>query len=75
MQGDFRIYAPAPPPSAHHELPDPSTSGSVLGLVPHQLRGFLAQFKNVFITGAAYSRCTGCSETVSVKEKFFTDSC
>jgi ubiquitin-like modifier-activating enzyme ATG7 len=35
-----------------------------LGLVPHQLRGFLAQFRNMQIVGAAYDRCTGCSETV-----------
>ena len=35
-----------------------------MGLVPHQLRGFLAQFRNVPIVGAAYDRCTGCSETV-----------
>ena len=36
----------------------------MLGLVPHQLRGFLAQFRNMQIVGAAYSCCTGCSETV-----------
>ena len=35
-----------------------------MGLVPHQLRGFLAQFRNMQIVGAAYDRCTGCSETV-----------
>lgn len=35
-------------------------------MVPHQLRGFLAQFNNKLITGAAYDRCTGCSETVSL---------
>jgi ubiquitin-like modifier-activating enzyme ATG7 len=29
------------------------------------LRGFLAQFSNKLITGAAYEKCTGCSETVS----------
>ena len=33
-------------------------------MVPHQLRGFLAQFRNVPIVGAAYDRCTGCSERV-----------
>lgn len=37
---------------------------SVLGLVPHQLRGFLAHFRTLLITGAAYDCCTGCSETV-----------
>lgn len=36
----------------------------MLGIVPHQLRGFLAQFRNLHIVGAAYDRCTGCSETV-----------
>lgn len=37
---------------------------SVLGQVPHQIRGFLAQFKNMPLTGHAYSRCTGCSQAV-----------
>ena len=32
--------------------------------MPHQLRGFLAQFRNMPIVGPAYNRCTGCSETV-----------
>ncbi|ORY74529.1 E1-like protein-activating [Leucosporidium creatinivorum] len=42
---------------------DPSTS-SPLGIVPHQIRGFLAQFNNLKITGQAYDRCTGCSDTI-----------
>ena len=33
-------------------------------MVPHQLRGFLAQFRTLPIVGAAYERCTGCSEAV-----------
>ncbi|KAG6826696.1 hypothetical protein H0H92_014812 [Tricholoma furcatifolium] len=64
LQHPDGLHAAAPPanqdPSAHSE----DSGGSVLGLVPHQLRGFLAQFRNVSITGAAYDRCTGCSETV-----------
>ncbi|GAA6056105.1 hypothetical protein JCM3770_001970 [Rhodotorula araucariae] len=39
--------------------PEPT---SPLGLVPHQLRGFLARFETLRITGQAYDRCTGCSE-------------
>ncbi|KAI0081032.1 E1-like protein-activating [Panus rudis PR-1116 ss-1] len=59
------INAPPPPPQTDkNSLPDPHTSGSVLGLVPHQLRGFLSEFRNMPITGAAYNRCTGCSDTV-----------
>ncbi|KAG8898246.1 Autophagy protein 7 [Tulasnella sp. 408] len=37
---------------------------SVLGLVPHQMRGYLARFNTMIITGAAFGSCTGCSETV-----------
>lgn len=58
------MNAPAPPPQTGKDRADPHESGSVLGLVPHQLRGFLAEFRNMQIVGAAYDRCTGCSETV-----------
>lgn len=60
------MKAPAPSPQAvKGDLGDlAAASGSILGLVPHQLRGFLAQFRTLPITGAAYDRCTGCSETV-----------
>ncbi|KAL4263206.1 Ubiquitin-like modifier-activating enzyme ATG7 [Pleurotus pulmonarius] len=64
LQHPDGINAPAPPPQQGNELADPSQSGSVLGLVPHQLRGFLAQFRNLSIIGPAYDRCTGCSDTV-----------
>jgi len=64
LQHPDGVNAPAPPPQTGSDTADPSTSGSVLGLVPHQLRGFLAQFRNMLIVGPAYDRCTGCSETV-----------
>jgi ubiquitin-like modifier-activating enzyme ATG7 len=57
------LYAPAPPPGQDAQQPE-QEGGSVLGLVPHQLRGFLTQFRTMQIVGAAYDRCTGCSETV-----------
>ena len=69
------VNAPAPPPQTGSDVADPSTSGSVLGLVPHQLRGFLAQFRNMPIVGAAYDKCTGCSETVSGDYSFSLRSC
>ncbi|KAF7351220.1 Autophagy-related protein [Mycena sanguinolenta] len=61
LQHPDGVHAPAPPPNS-----DPSqlVGAGVLGLVPHQLRGFLAQFRNLHIVGAAYGRCTGCSEAV-----------
>ncbi|KAF8227163.1 E1-like protein-activating [Tricholoma matsutake] len=64
LQHPDGIHAAAPPPNEDLSNNSPDASGSVLGLVPHQLRGFLAQFRNMQIVGAAYDKCTGCSETV-----------
>lgn len=52
---------------------DPKNS-SPLGIVPHQIRGYLAQFHNLKITGQAYNRCTGCSEIVSFHPLSFSSS-
>ena len=58
---------------AHHPLAhgapadahaaEPSTP---LGLVPHQLRGFLPTFRTDLLTGEAFSCCVACSERVVV---------
>lgn len=64
LQHPDGVNAPAPAPPKGGELPDPHTSGSVLGLVPHQLRGYLAEFRTVPVKGAAFSRCTGCGDAV-----------
>ncbi|CAL1717442.1 unnamed protein product [Somion occarium] len=63
LQHPDGINAPPPPPQREKDIDEDSASRSVLGLVPHQLRGFLAEFRNMPITGAAYNRCTGCSDT------------
>ncbi|KAJ5172256.1 Ubiquitin-like modifier-activating enzyme atg7 [Penicillium capsulatum] len=36
-----------------------------LGLVPHQIRGFLSTFENITVTGKSYSCCSACSEKVT----------
>ncbi|GAA5935779.1 hypothetical protein JCM1841_004129 [Sporobolomyces salmonicolor] len=59
------------PTSAVNAETDESTS-SPLGIVPHQIRGFLAQFHNLKITGQAYERCTGCSN--AIREAYKTDA-
>ena len=38
--------------------------GSVLGNVPHQIRGSVSSFSNLEITGRAYARCTACSRVI-----------
>jgi hypothetical protein len=35
-----------------------------LGLIPHQVRGFLTHYSNLLLVGQAYDKCTACSETV-----------
>jgi len=35
-----------------------------LGLVPHQIRGFLSTFSNMTITGRAYDCCSACSDKI-----------
>jgi ubiquitin-like modifier-activating enzyme ATG7 len=35
-----------------------------LGLIPHQIRGFLSNFTNLNITGKAYDCCSACSDKV-----------
>ncbi|KAF9358927.1 Autophagy protein 7, partial [Mortierella sp. NVP85] len=40
------------------------SGGTALGLVPHQIRGFLSRFKNLLIAGQAYDRCTACSDAI-----------
>jgi ubiquitin-like modifier-activating enzyme ATG7 len=42
-----------------------ASTGSPLGLVPHQLRGMLGQWKTMLIEGQAYDKCTACSSVVS----------
>ncbi|KAJ4468282.1 hypothetical protein J3R30DRAFT_3688002 [Lentinula aciculospora] len=68
LQHPKGVRAPAPHPSianaTDNQFDEQGEGTSVLGLVPHQLRGYLAQFRNMHIVGAAYDRCTGCSETV-----------
>ncbi|OQE20354.1 hypothetical protein PENSTE_c013G05836 [Penicillium steckii] len=36
-----------------------------LGLVPHQIRGFLSTFENMSVTGKSYVCCSACSERIT----------
>lgn len=35
-----------------------------LGLVPHQIRGFLYNFSNISVVGRRYNCCSACSDSV-----------
>uniref|UniRef100_A0AAZ3R2N0 Ubiquitin-like modifier-activating enzyme ATG7 n=1 Tax=Oncorhynchus tshawytscha TaxID=74940 RepID=A0AAZ3R2N0_ONCTS len=51
--------------SSDDRMNEPPTS---LGLVPHQIRGFLSRFDNVLPASLAFDKCTACSQIV--KETF-----
>jgi hypothetical protein len=58
----FRGYAPA---NCIEECPsEVSEEGSPLGIVPHSVRGFLAQFHQVLPASHMFSRCIACSDKV-----------
>lgn len=35
-----------------------------LGVVPHQIRGFLSTFENLSVTGQSYQSCSACSDKI-----------
>ncbi|NP_001336166.1 ubiquitin-like modifier-activating enzyme ATG7 isoform e [Homo sapiens] len=47
--------------SSDDRMNEPPTS---LGLVPHQIRGFLSRFDNVLPVSLAFDKCTACSSKV-----------
>jgi len=67
----------APAPARTPAAPDHSSSSSsgapsyerdppdhALGIVPHQIRGFLHAFQNMVVSGRSYPQCSACSPAV-----------
>ena len=40
-----------------------------LGLVPHQIRGYLSNFQNILIKGKSYDCCSACSDKITAAFK------
>ena len=53
-------FAPATASEGLTEEPDQHLPGTV----PHQIRGFLANFQNMVIKGKAYDCCSACSDKI-----------
>ena len=60
LQHPLRSHCPAPPTRTSLRSP----LSHPLGLVPHQIRGFLASFDNMLVHGPAYDCCSACSDKV-----------
>ena len=58
LQHPLGAHAPAP------TKPFEERGDHPLGIVPHQIRGFLSNFQNVIIKGSSYDSCSACSERI-----------
>ncbi|KAJ3331369.1 Autophagy protein 7, partial [Blyttiomyces sp. JEL0837] len=49
---------------ADQTTPPSESTKQPLGLVPHQIRGYLTHFSNLLVAGRTYDKCTACSKIV-----------
>jgi len=63
LQHPEKQHAPAPVPSAKSDYERDPTDHA-LGIVPHQIRGFLSSFQNMVIRGRSYPQCSACSKPI-----------
>ncbi|CAK7223457.1 Autophagy protein 7 [Sporothrix curviconia] len=67
MQHPSRHHAQAPKTTRRaNEAPayERDPEDHPLGIVPHQIRGFVANFQNVLIHGKSYPQCSACSRPI-----------
>lgn len=50
----------APAPTSHAD----QTGNHPLGIVPHQIRGFLSSYQNIVVSGKSYDCCSACSTRI-----------
>lgn len=63
LQHPLRHEAPAPQHSPGN-IPERDPPNHPLGLVPHQIRGYVSTFNNLVIRGQSYDCCSACSPKV-----------
>lgn len=68
LQHPQKHHAPAPTTTttagSTQQHADRDPPDHPLGLVPHQIRGFLANFQNMVIHGRSYPQCSACSRPI-----------
>ena len=52
----------AAPPDAGLPVSEPTEHP--LGLLPHQLRGYITHYQPLLVSAVAFDKCTGCSDAV-----------
>ncbi|KAI0509445.1 hypothetical protein F5B22DRAFT_331070 [Xylaria bambusicola] len=64
LQHPLGHHAPAPVSSSAATQEADTTDEYALGIVPHQIRGFLNRFQNLVIRGQSYPCCSACSPPI-----------
>lgn len=63
LQHPQKQHAPAPVATSGQNY-DRDLHDHALGIVPHQIRGFLSTFQNMVIHGRSYPQCSACSKPI-----------
>ncbi|KAF4511799.1 hypothetical protein G6O67_001009 [Ophiocordyceps sinensis] len=63
LQHPLGKHAPAPQPTSG-STPERDPPDHPLGLVPHQIRGYVSTFQNLVIRGHSYDCCSACSPKI-----------
>ena len=64
LQHPLGADAPAPKTTLGQTEYEREPATHPLGLVPHQIRGFLSNFNNMLISGQSYDCCSACSPKI-----------
>lgn len=64
LQHPLRNAAPAPQQTSTSSPAERDPPNHPLGLVPHQIRGYVSTFQNLVIRGQSYDSCSACSPKV-----------
>lgn len=64
LEHPMGMRAPAPVPKDASGTYERNPPNHALGLVPHQIRGFLAEFSQMKIRGVSYPSCSACSKPI-----------
>ncbi|KAK7754829.1 Autophagy protein 7 [Diatrype stigma] len=64
LQHPLGAHAPAPATTGSPDSSGNPDDDHALGIVPHQIRGFLGRFQNLVIKGQSYPNCSACSAPI-----------
>ncbi|GAP83291.1 putative ubiquitin-like modifier-activating enzyme atg-7 [Rosellinia necatrix] len=64
LQHPLGHHAPAPATASANPQQADTADEHALGIVPHQIRGFLNRFQNLVISGQSYPCCSACSSPI-----------